>query len=82
MHYWRVVSQFLWKCQLHGVGSRKNLLFDCLLEVLLADKLKDVCIFHRQEKVKDKSLCDKNKYGDVIGFLQNSIIKWLESHYL
>lgn len=52
-----------------------------LLEVLLADKLEDTYIFCRQEKVKDKNLWDKNKYG-YIGFLQSSIIEWLERHYL
>lgn len=80
MHYWMVVNF----CENVNriVGSRKSLLFDCLLEVLLADKLKDTHIFHRQEKVKDKSLCDKNKYGDIISFLQSSIIEWLESHYM
>lgn len=35
---------------------------DSLLEVLLSDKLQDIRIFHRQEKTKDRKLCDKSMY--------------------
>lgn len=49
-------------------SSRKSLLSDSLLEVLLSDKLQDIRIFRRQEKTKDRKLCDKSMYRYITRF--------------